>query len=409
LARETGSGAIAALSGEVLLGERAVLNGYVIPGLTSPGGACRLLRASDDWIALNLARPDDRELLPALFGDAALDPWDEDEIAARVARSDSAMLLAQGRALGLAIAALQEPNPPQPVPALAGREVAVQRTEGSHLAARWDPSVSPAGCHLPVPGRIEMLAHGPQRELPARAPRVLDLSALWAGPLAGHLLWLAGAEVVKVENPRRPDAMRHGDPALFATFNQGKASVAIDFTETSGRAALLSLIAHADIVIEAARPRALAQLGIDAQALVAAQPGLVWLTITGHGARAPQAEWVGFGDDAAVAGGLTAAMFQASGTIGFGGDAPADPLTGIMAAVAGWRAWRGGTAQRIGLSLSGVVATALAEERTADPAALHATLRAWSRRRGMPFPAHPARPVTQVRPFGADTAAWLAC
>jgi crotonobetainyl-CoA:carnitine CoA-transferase CaiB-like acyl-CoA transferase len=238
---------------------------------------------------------------------------------------------------------------------------------------------------------------------------VLDLSPLWAGPLAGRLLGLAGAEVVKIEHPRRPDAMRDGDPALFARLNQGKASITIDFAQEPGRAALLALIARADIVIEAARPRALVQLGIDADALVAAQPGLVWLTITGHGAGGPQANWVGFGDDAAVAGGLSAALLAASGEVGFAGDAPADPLTGIVAALAGWRAWCSGAAEHIDLSMSAVVATALAEERATDPDALTATLQAWSRARGTPFPACALRPVAEVRLFGADTAAWLAC
>ena len=113
-------------------------------------------------------------------------------------------------------------------------------------------------------------------------------------------------------NPRRPDSLRRGDPALFARLNQGKASVALDIAAQTGREALLALIARADIVIEAARPRALAQLGIEADALVAAQPGLVWLTITGHGARAPQRDWVGFGDDTAVAGGLSAPLLLAA-------------------------------------------------------------------------------------------------
>jgi len=372
LARETRSRAIAALCGASVLGQRAALNGFAIPGLVSAGGGCRLLRAQDDWIALNLARADDRALLPALLGDADLDPWDDGALAQRLARVESAALLAQGRTLGLAIAAMHE---------------------------------------TPAAPAIEVLAQGPQRATVARTgPRVLDLSALWAGPLAGHLLWLAGAEVIKVENPRRPDAMRDGDPALFANLNQGKASVAIDVATASGRAALLSLIARADIVIEASRPRALAQLGIAAETLVAAQPGLVWLTITGHGARAPEHGWVGFGDDTAVAGGLTAALLDASGKIGFGGDAPGDPLTGIAAALVGWRAWQGGTAQRIALAMSGVVADALAHERAHDSAALTSVLQSWSRARGLTVPAPPMPPVSaEVRALGADTAQWLSC
>ena len=127
-------------------------------------------------------------------------------------------------------------------------------------------------------------------------------------------------------------------------------------------------------------------------------------------ARQPQADWVGFGDDAAVAGGLAAAVLQAEGTVGFGGDAPADPLTGIVAALAGWRAWRSGRARRIGFSMSGVVATALAQERAAGAAELNAILQAWSRATGSPFPVPPPRAVkAAVRTLGADNDLLLAC
>jgi hypothetical protein len=378
LARETGSAALmeasgAALRAAQLLGERAALNGFAIPRMVSAGGGCRLYPAGadGDYVALNLSRPDDRQLLPALFGDAGLDTTDDDAIAARMARSVAAPLVALGRELGLAIARTGEAPP------------------------------SPA---------VALLASGSAFPPPFGAPLVLDLSALWAGPLAGHLLWLAGANVVKLESPRRPDAMRHGDPALFARLNQGKASVALDLATPDGRAALLGLIARADIVIEAARPRALAQLGVDADALVAARAGkpLVWLTITGHRATGPAADWVGFGDDCSVAGGLTDALFAATGRVGFTGDAIADPLTGIRAAREGWRAWRTGRSCRIALAMSGVVAEALAAERAQAPERLAGDLAGWASAVGQPFPATPIRPVTaEVRPLGVDTARWL--
>jgi hypothetical protein len=377
LARESASAAIAGLRAAQLLGERAALNGFAVPGMVSAGGGCRLYRAGGDYIALNLARPDDRELLPALFGDGGIDPNDDTAIARRIASGPAAPLVALGRELGLAIAHTGEDAP--------------------------CPAVS-------------VLATGAAFPPPCAAPLVLDLSGLWAGPLAGHLLWQAGARVVKLESPRRPDTMRGnemgsgGDPALFARLNQGKASVSLDITTPDGRAALLALIARADIVIEAARPRALAQLGVDAGALVAsrAEKPLVWLTITGHGASGPAAQWVGFGDDCGVAGGLTDALFAATGRVGFVGDAIADPLTGIRAACEGWRAWRAGTSCRIGLAMSGVVAEALAVERQHAPERLAGDLAAWASAMGRPFPAGPVRPVTAiVHPFGADTARWL--
>lgn len=366
LARITQSPAIARLSGAALLGERAMLGSFAVPGLRSAGGGCRLLPARDGWIALNLAREDDRDLLPALFAVERV----EDE-AALVRQAEALPLVTRGREMGLAMAAIDEA--------------------------------------LPLPPASDVMTRGPRRSGGRDCPLVVDLSALWAGPLAAHLLWLAGAKVVKVESTVRPDAMRHGDPALFARLNQGKASVALDLRSDTGRATLVRLIEQADIVIEASRPRALRQLGIDADGLVRRCPGLVWLTITGHGATGLAADWVGFGDDCGVAGGLSAALRDATGQIGFVGDAIADPLTGIATALAGWQAFQQGEAVRIGLAMRGVVAEACAAETAQDAAALARSLDRWAACAGQPFPAVPLRPVeADVRPLGADTAQWAA-
>jgi crotonobetainyl-CoA:carnitine CoA-transferase CaiB-like acyl-CoA transferase len=239
---------------------------------------------------------------------------------------------------------------------------------------------------------------------------VVDLSAIWAGPLAGHLLWLAGAEVVKIESPARPDLIRRDDPATFELINQGKASLLADLTDRDQRDAVVALIRRADFVIESSRVRALAQLGIDAAALVRETPGLVWLSVTGHGASGEAAGWAGIGNDCGVAGGLSRALADACGEIGYVGDAIADPLTGITAALEGWRAFRKGRAARIGLSMSAIAGQALNAERARDPAGLVVDLKAWGAAVGQPFPAVPRRPMdAPVRPLGADTAEWLPC
>ncbi len=371
LARASGDARLSGIDGATLIGERAMLGGFRIPGRVSAGGGCRLHVAREGGVALNLSRPSDRELLPALFEADTLDVGDDEAIAALIADRDSEPLVTRGRLMGLAIAAEREDHPPGPACATL--------VDGVPAASR-----------------------------PAR-PKVLDLSALWAGPLAAHLLWLAGAEVTKVESRTRPDAMRDGDDALFALLNQGKASVTLDFRANDDRRALLALIAQADIVIEAARPRALAQLGIDADELVRAKPGLVWVTITGHGAQGEAADWIGFGDDCGVAAGLSGALRAASGRAGFIGDAIADPLTGIQAAKLAWDAWRTGRGGRFGLSMRGVAAQALAEARAADPLGLDVAFKAWSDAAGRPFPAVRRRTALAPLPaWGADTASCLA-
>jgi len=208
---------------------------------------------------------------------------------------------------------------------------------------------------------------------------------------------------VKVESRTRPDAMREGNNTFYALLNQGKASVVLDFTDTNDRQALLSLIGSADVVIEAARPRALAQLGIDAAQIVRTTPGLVWVTITGHGAVGEAANWVGFGDDCSVSGGLSAALSATTGRTGFVGDAIADPLTGMLAALVAWEAWMSRRGGRFGLAMSHVVARCLAMAREQDPAVLHSTLMAWSAAAGKPFPTVSRRPIGAVPAFGENT------
>jgi hypothetical protein len=371
LAEETGSAAIDEIGGARLLGERAAINGFTIPGRCAAGGKCHLFPATDGWVALNLARESDLELLPALFGAKLDDATDLDEIAELVLGCEADALVARGREMSMAIARTGE---------------------------------------APVSPHQVQLATAPAAAKPLGAPLVIDLSALWAGPLCSHLLQLAGAEVVKVESIRRPDALRQGDPEFFALLNGGKSSVAVDLAQADGRASLLQLIAQADIVIEAARPRALRQLGVSADTLIASKPGLTWITITGHGALDEAANWVGFGDDCGVAAGLTAAMIEAGAGAGFVGDAIADPLTGLVAARTAWLAWKSGNGGRHGLSMSAIAAMALADEKAQNREQVEAALKAWAAATGQPFLAVQARNNSdQLRSLGADNSQWLPC
>jgi hypothetical protein len=393
LAVASGSAALRALDGVTLLGERAMRAGLRIPGKASAGGGCRLFDARGDTIALNLARSADRDMLPALFEDDRLDGNDDAAIAACIGRTDAHALVTRGRSMGLAITAEHDRWPALEHTPLFGRN-------GS--AAPWTELA--AGPRAAAPGAAAPGVATPGSSAAMRsAPRVVDLSALWAGPLAGHLLWLAGAEVVKVESRSRPDTMRGAEGDFYALINQGKATVGVDLTDESERRALLSLIASSDIVIEAARPRALKQLGIDADRIVRDTPGLVWISITAHGATGEAADWVGFGDDCGVSGGLSAALRSATGRTGFVGDALADPLTGAFAALAAWQAWTSGRGARLGLAMSHVVARCLAAAKHENADALQACLRTWESACGQPFPNVARRAVTARPLFAGGT------
>jgi crotonobetainyl-CoA:carnitine CoA-transferase CaiB-like acyl-CoA transferase len=196
---------------------------------------------------------------------------------------------------------------------------------------------------------------------------VADLSSLWAGPLCGQLLARAGAVVVKVESPSRPDGTRRGEPAFFDWMNAGKLSYAVDFDSDGD--ALRELLGVADIVIEGSRPAALRRRGLSAEDLPG-RPGRIWLRIRGY---RDQPDRPAFGDDAAVAGGL----------VGDGpvllGDAVADPLTGLEAARAVGESLRRGGGEVVEVSMAQVAARyaglpqspdsgALAESPTLPPA-----------------------------------------
>lgn len=359
-------GRFAGLGGAQLLAERAAITGYSRNGAVSPGGSCRLIEAADGTLALNLAREDDWALLPAWLEQDVAPDWDA--VSGAVRSRAAGELVARGREIGLAVA----------VDSLTG--------EGSGNAP-W--------------GRLDRGQGSPPRR--RLRPRVVDLSSLWAGPLCGQLLRLAGAEVIKVESTARPDGARQGPRPFFDLLNAGKASVALDFGSVSGRRQLDALLDSADIVIEASRPRALRQLGIDAGRRVAQRPGLAWLDITGHGRDPVRENWIAYGDDAGVAAGLSAIMREAAGQGLMVGDAIADPLTGIHAALAAWACWRGGGG-RASLSLSGVAARCAMFQAPAGGWAARA--QRWSAvlaRSGERVAPPRARPLKALaRPLGAD-------
>jgi crotonobetainyl-CoA:carnitine CoA-transferase CaiB-like acyl-CoA transferase len=300
-----------------LLAGRAAARGWTRRGQTSAGGRCRLLAASDGWIALALARQADLELVPALIAgtsgaagseraDASTscvldgdDPWDVLE--RHVGRRPAAAVVAWAQALGV---------PAARVPANRAAPV-----------APWSVTTLGAPCRAPAAGG----------SAPAAGLLVADLSAMWAGPLCAHILGRAGARVVTVEDPARPDGARVGDPVLFDRLHRGHDRVSADLSSPSGREVLRAVVDRADVVVEASRPRALGALGLDPGSFCAARPGRTWVSITGYGRSGARANWVAFGDDAAVAGGLVA--WDRRGRPVFCADAVADPVTGLYAAV----------------------------------------------------------------------------
>ena len=218
------------------------------------------------------------------------------------------------------------------------------------------------------------------------------------------------ARVVKLESTARPDGARLGPARFFDLLDAGKASVALDLASPLGRDRLVRLMEGADVVVEASRPRALRQLGIDAEAMLATLPGLVWVSITGYGREEPEANWVAFGDDAAVAAGLAVAAGDARAPV-FCADAIADPLAGLAAAVETLRALERGGGCLVDVSLTGVARQALGPGEATPARVTHRDGAWWVHCEGRServAPPRARRPAGRARPLGADTTA-LSC
>ncbi|MEU0285629.1 CoA transferase [Streptomyces sp. NPDC006147] len=155
---------------------------------------------------------------------------------------------------------------------------------------------------------------------PAAAPaappltglRVLDLATLFAGPLAATLLGDFGAEVVKVEHPRRPDPSRGHGPSKdgiglwWKVLGRNKRTITLDLSTPGGRTTLLRLVRTADVVIENFRPGTLEKWDLGWPELSAANPGLILARVTGFGQFGPYARRPGFGTLAEAMSGFAA-------------------------------------------------------------------------------------------------------
>jgi crotonobetainyl-CoA:carnitine CoA-transferase CaiB-like acyl-CoA transferase len=174
--------------------------------------------------------------------------------------------------------------------------------------------------------------------------RVIELARILAGPWAGQTLADLGADVLKVEAPEGDDTRRWGPPfidhdgeqsaAYFHATNRGKRSVTADFRTAEGQAAVRRLTASADVVIENFKVGGLAKYGLDYPALAAANPRLIYCSITGFGQTGPYAHRAGY--DFVIQGmaGLMSITGEAGGPPQKAGVAIADIFTGIYAATA---------------------------------------------------------------------------
>jgi crotonobetainyl-CoA:carnitine CoA-transferase CaiB-like acyl-CoA transferase len=198
---------------------------------------------------------------------------------------------------------------------------------------------------------------------PLQGYRIVDLTSMISGPSATMLLADQGAEVIKVENPasggdhtRLAANRRGGFSASFLNNNRGKRSVALDLKNPVAVAALLRVVARADVFVQNFRPGVAERMGLGETAVRAAAPDIVYVSISGFGESGPYAQKPTYDPLIQAVSGLA--------TVQAGSDeAPPrlvrtilpDKLTGIVAAQAITAALlaraRGGPGQHVRLSM----------------------------------------------------------
>ncbi|MDG2351923.1 MAG: CoA transferase [Acidimicrobiales bacterium] len=294
------------IDGPALLGERAAFAGLTRQGSRSVGGYAQLVETIDKPICINFARPDDLLLIPAWLQEE-IDPNNRKELFSVLGKSESEQLVERADLLGI----------PLGVPGTEKYKNPAHLTEGKISNKQ------------------------------AATTLVIEFGSLWASPLCGDLLRRSGCRVIKIESVSRPDGARRGPTGFFDLLNGGKESLALDFSDERSLELLKKIVKEADVIVEGSRPRALRQLGIDAE--IEVEAGKVWVSITGYGRNGPRSKGVAFGDDAAVSGGLFL-----KDPLCFIADAVSDPSAGLLAATFALSALKSGKGWLIDIPLSAV-------------------------------------------------------
>lgn len=202
----------------------------------------------------------------------------------------------------------------------------------------------------------------PEVKGPLSGIRVIDIGTMVAGPVAATLLADLGAEVIKIEQPRKGDSLRHigpmveGESLWWNVEGRNKKSVTLDLHHVEGQRVLKEMLKHADVLVENFRPGILGKWNLSWEHLKQVNPRLVMLSVSGYGQTGPYANRAGYDRIALAMGGtLNATGYPDRAPVKLG-TAMADYSTalfgafGIMVALY-HRNMCGGEGQQIDLSL----------------------------------------------------------
>lgn len=227
----------------------------------------------------------------------------------------------------------------------------------------------------------------PQQEGALAGLKVLDLTRVLAGPWCTQILADLGADVIKIERPGLGDDTRSwGPPFLqdaegrdtdqaiyFTACNRNKRSVTIDIATTQGQALLRQMALQSDVVVENFKTAGLKQYGLDHESLRAANPRLIYCSVTGFGHTGPYASRAGYDLLVQASSGMMSITGRPDDVAGGGplrvGVALTDLFTGVYASTAILAALqvrdRSGAGQHIDMALLDVGMSILANQASA--------------------------------------------
>jgi crotonobetainyl-CoA:carnitine CoA-transferase CaiB-like acyl-CoA transferase len=184
--------------------------------------------------------------------------------------------------------------------------------------------------------------------MPLAGIRVIDLTMVWAGPFGTRMLGDYGAEVIKVESPRQWDLLRslgliprteprwYNKSAYFNHNNRDKYALALDLADPRGKEVLLRLCAVSDILVENFRTDVMDNLGLTYEAVRAANPRIIYVSMPGHGKTGPEKDFVAYGSNVEQLAGLVSLSGYEGGEPMKTGFSYGDPMAGtaLVGAVA---------------------------------------------------------------------------
>ena len=158
--------------------------------------------------------------------------------------------------------------------------------------------------------------------------RVLDLTRVWAGPLATRVMGDFGADIIKISDPRVQLLSTNG---LNHKLNRNKRNIGIRLDIAEGREIFLGLVEKSDVVVENFRPRVMRNLKIDYEALKSVKSDIIFVSMPGFGVDGPYSEYPAFGTTAEAVAGIPSLIGYGDGVPISTGIAYGDPISGLNA------------------------------------------------------------------------------